>query len=256
MMRDAEARSNLTEGFMEEHSEKLKDVLVPYLSAGELARLACTCRLFRSWSSGARQVRLGLERIVDDDTGEAALAEDAWQPLGYLRGEAVVAKKRAIKVRMRMYTVHPNSDGLVVEHDVPPGTAVMPARTTLRVQLVRAGSGAVEEQLYEGTYWKGGDWGAPGEPLKEPQAVKCMIKHTLSSKRRPPTQFRLRFALEVVRHGTEQHAYYRYDTPPFWVLDPDAIPKKGNEFSYAHERYRKLRAERAERARRAARAAR
>jgi len=245
MICGADAGSNLTEGFMEEHSEKLKDVLVPYLSASQLASLACTCRLFSTWSSGARRVRLGLERIVDDDTGDTALAEEAWQPLGYMRGEAVMAKKRAIKVKMRMYTVHPNSDGVLVEHDVRPGQAVMAARTTLRVQLVRAGSGAVEEQVYWGTYWKDGNWGAPGEPPNDPQEVKCTIKHTLSSKRRPPTQFRLRFTLEVVRHGTERHAHYYYDTPPFWVLDPDAIPKKGNEFSYAHERYRKLRAKRA-----------
>ena len=246
MLRGAVEGSNLPEGFMEEHSEKLKDVLVPYLSASQLASLACTCRLFRSWSSGARRVRLGLERTVNVDTGDTSLAVEAWQPLGYMRGEAVMAKKRAVKVKMRMYTVHPNSDGLIVEHEVRPGKAVMPARTMLRVQLVRAGSGAVEEGLYEETYWKNGDSGVPGmDELKEPQEVKFMIRHTLSSKRRPPSQFRFRFTLEVVRHGTEQHAHYVYDTPPFWVLDPDAIPQKGNEFSYAHEHYRKLRAKRA-----------
>jgi len=244
MLRGADEGSNLTEDFMEEHSEKLKDVLVPYLSASQLASLACTCRLFRSWSSDARRIRLGLERTVDVDTGDTALAEEAWQPLGYMRGEAVMAKKRTIKVKMRMYTVHPNSDGVLVEHDVRPGQAVMAARTTLRVQLVRAGSGAVEEQVYWGTYWKDGDWGAEAIP-NDPMEVKFTIKQTLSSKRRPPTQFRLRFTLEVVRHGTERHAHYVYDTPPFWVLDPDAIPKKGNEFSYAHEHYRKLRAKRA-----------
>ena len=55
-----------------------------------------------------------------------------------------------------------------------------------------------------------------------------MIRNTLSSKRRPPVQFRLRFTLEVVRHGTGTRANYVYETPEFWVVDPLAIPKPGS----------------------------
>ena len=215
--------SNLTERFMDEISTQLKDVLVPYLSARELARLATTCRLFRTWASGARRVKLGLERAVDGADG-ASLAEDAWKPHGHLGEGAVLCKRRMIRARMRMYTLHPNPDGVLVEHEVPPGRAVVPHRTRLRVQLVRRGSGLVEEELYDELYWKNGDWGA-GETADDPKEVKFFIRHTLSSKRRPPAKFRLRFTLEVVRHGTEEHVHYRYETPEFLVIDPDAFKR-------------------------------
>lgn len=219
--------ANLPMWFLEEHSEELRDILVPHLGAHDLASLACTCRLFSSWSSGARRPTLGLVR-EEEDAGSTALAAEAWKPKGFLGKDATMAKRRMIKVRMRMCTTHPNSDGLLVEHEVPPGKAVMPARTKLRVQLVRYGTGLVEEELYHSLYWKNGDWGKPGEPPVDPQAVKFMILNTLSSKRRPPVQFRLRFTLEVVRHGTEKRADYVHETPEFWVVDPLAIPKPGS----------------------------
>lgn len=219
--------ANLPMWFLEEHSEELRDILVPYLGAHDLASFACTCRLFSSWSSGARRPKLGLVREVDD-AGSTALAAEAWKPKGFLGQDATMAKRRMIKVKMRMHTVHPNSDGLLVEHEVPPGKAVMPARTMLRVQLVRYGTGLLEEDLYYAPYWKNGDWGKPGEPTADPKEVQFMIRNTLSSKRRPPVQFRFRFTLEVVRHGTETRANYVYETPEFWVVDPLAIPKPGS----------------------------
>lgn len=219
--------ANLPMWFLEEHSEELRDILVPYLGAHDLASFACTCRLFSSWSSGARRPKLGLVREVDD-AGSTTLAEEAWKPKAFLGKDATMAKRRMIKVKLRMYTIHPNPEGLIVEHEVPPGKAVMPARTMLRVQLVRYGTGMVEEELYHSLYWKNGDWGKPGEPPNDPQEVKFMIRNTLSSKRRPPVQFRLRFTLEVVRHGTKKRANYVYETPEFWVVDPLAIPKPGS----------------------------
>ena len=219
--------ANLRMEFLEDHSEELRDILVPYLGAQELAALARTCRLFAPWSSGARRPKLGLVRKADD-AGSTTLAAEAWQPKGFLGQDATMAKRRMIRVKMRMYTLHTNSDGLLVEHEVPPGDAVMPARTMLRVQLVRYGTGLVEEDLYYAPYWKNGDWGKPGEPRADPKEVEFMIRNTLSSKRRPPVRFRLRFTLEVVRHGTEVRANYVYETPEFWVVDPLAIPKPGS----------------------------
>ena len=221
------AATSPSRNFLEENSEELRDLLVPHLNAQDLASFAATCKLFSKWASGERRVRLGLVREVDD-SGSTSLAAEAWKPYGYLGEEAAMAPRRTIRAKMRMYTIHTNSDGVLVEHEVTPGDAVMPARTTLRVQLVRYGTGLVEEELYEGLYWKRGDWGNVAHEPSDPQPVKFTIKHTLSSKRCPPVQFRLRFTLEVVRHGTERHANYVYETPEFWVVDPATIPKPGS----------------------------
>lgn len=225
--------TNLSPQFLVENCEELRDILVPYFTADDLCRLSSVSKMFSSWASGSRRPKLGIVREVEE-TGDIALSEDAWQPYGYLGKEAAMAKRRLVRLRLRMHTVHTNSDGLLVEHEVPPGSAVDPTETTLKVDLVRYDTGVVEEPLYQKSWWADTQLGGAKDhaqmdklKAKDPAPIKFMIKHTLSSKRRPPTKFRLRFTLKVRRTTRVACTDYVYETPEFWVLDPDVIPKPG-----------------------------
>jgi len=225
--------TNLSPQLFAENCEELRDILVPYLTADDLCRLSSVNKMFSAWASGTRRPKLGIVREVDE-TGDIALSEDAWKPYGYLGNEAAMAKRRLVRLRLRMHTVHTNSDGLLVEHEVPPGSAVDATKTMLKVDLVRYDTGVVDESLYQKSWWANTKCGrakdhAQMDKLKanNPEAIRFMIRHTLSSKRRPPTKFRLRFTLSVASTTRAACTDYVYETPEFWVLDPNVIPKPG-----------------------------
>ena len=210
--------ANLPAGYLDEHSEALKDILSTYLRAPDLGRLATVCRAFRSWSD-ARRPKLTFVA--------------PWRPHGAVVGaDATMALERTIKLDLRMQTVYANEDGNVLTMDVPPATAVDPERTYLCADLMCYHTGRVCMHLYSRLYWKKGHACGP-DPATwgEPQTVKFQIPRDyacVSNNHMPPTYYFVRFTLEACTLAGRRSDYV-CDSPPFYTADMRTMLKRRGE---------------------------
>mgnify|MGYP001162329524 FL=1 len=205
---------NVSQRFLDENSVELADILSPYLTANQIGLLSTVCRAFGTWASGARRPKLGLE--------------SPWVPYGNLGRDPVMAKKRVIKLLPRMYTVYANPEGYNIDRNVQVGSAIDPEKTRLNIDLLMHSSGEVVEHLYNEVWFSEGETVAL-EALDEPKRAKFKIKASLSSYHQPVALFRLRFTLTVTRTGHAATTDYVYDSPAFFVVTNDSIPKPGTD---------------------------
>ena len=218
--------------FIADNSEELRDILTRYLGTADLARLAQVCKLFRSWSLYAGQPMLGLARWSRSQNDlelppPCDLETPIWQTHGALGEEPAMAVRRTIRLQPRMFRTYVNEHGKKVERDLPPGSAIDPERTMIRVDLMWRFQNRVCESLYHARYWKknpGAD--VPPKEWPEPQPIKFQIRETLSNRRTPPEQCRLRMRLYVFRRGSDVHTDYTYYSPEFWVASIETISGK------------------------------
>lgn len=220
--------ANLPAGYLDEHSEALKDILSTYLRAPDLGRLTTVCRALRSWSD-ARRPKLAFVA--------------PWRPHGAVVGaDATMALERTIKVDLRMQTVYANEDGNVLTMDVPPGNAVDPDLTTLCVTLMCYHTRKPRKHLYLSTYWKKGHACGP-DPATwgDPQSVKFQIpRHhaCVSNNHSPPAYYFIRFTLEVGTHN-KKFGVYVCDSPPFYTADMRTMLKRRGEAQKPPKRRRR-----------------
>jgi len=211
--------------FIADNSEELRDILTRYLGIADLARLAQVCKLFRSWTDYAGRPKLGLARWSRSQGDlelppPCDLETPVWHTHGALGEEPAMAVRRAIRFQPRMFRTYVNENGMTVERDLPPGSAIDPERTLISVDLVWRFQNTVCEHLYHGRYWKKAPANdVPPKDWPEPQVMKFQIRETLSNRRTPPEQCRLRIRLHAFRYGCDTPSDYTYYSPEFWVAD-------------------------------------
>lgn len=205
---------NVSQQFLDENSVELADILLPYLTANDAGHLSTVCRAFSTWASGTRRPKLGLD--------------SPWIPYGRVGRDPVMAKRRIIKLLPRMYSIYVNPDGYNIDRNVRFGSAIDPQKTRLNVDLLMHSSGKVVEHLYNDLWFSEGGTVAL-EALDEPKRAKFKINASLSSYHQPVALFYLRFTLTVTRVGYTDTTDYAYDSPAFYVVTNDSIPKPGTD---------------------------
>ena len=228
--------------FIADNSEELRDILPRYLGSTDLARLAQACKLFRSWTEYAGRPKLGLARWSRSQ-GDLELPPPCdlelpvWQTHGSLGEEPAMAVRRAIRLQPRIFRTYVNEHGKTVECDLPPGTGIDSKRTTISVDLVWRFQNRVCEPLYRGTYWKKAQADdVPPREWEEPQPIKFMIRDTLSNRRTPPEQCRLRVRLHAFSHARGVATDYTYYSPEFWVADIATLRKPSKAVAEARKK--------------------
>lgn len=217
--------TNLGSRFLVDISGELRDILTPYLSAGDLRTMALVCREFSSWMEHAGRPQLVLarwsRRNPDLELPPACDLEiPMWQTHGKLGEEPAMATRKVIRLRPNVIRTYLNSDGHWCERDLLPGTAVDPKRTTLSADLVLDCQNRVCEHLYSAPFWKRDSAMQDAHPKDwaDPQMIKFKIT-SLSNKQSPPEQFRVRLTLHIYRHGNDTPSQLVYESPAFWVAD-------------------------------------
>jgi len=235
--------TNLDPEFLVGLSGELRDILTPYLSAGDLRTMALVCRDFSSWMEYAGRPELALARWsrLNPDLElppPCDLETSMWTHVmhGKLGEEPAIATRKVVRAKPRVIRSYINSNGCWCERDLVPGTAVDHRRTTLSADLVLNCQNRVCEHLYHGRFWK---WDksmdeAHPKDWPDPQQIKFKVE-SLSNKQMPPEQFRVRLTLHIYRHGNDAATQLTWDSPPFWVADIATIRNPSKAVAAARE---------------------